>query len=80
MRHCVASYAGLVNQDLSSIYHLHYNGHGYTLEFIIKNGVYFVNQIQSKANRGAPLELWKYVQELLKDINKIYTKEIKKIS
>ena len=68
MRHCVASYANKINKDRCAIYHLDYNGHGYTLEFVKIGNKYIVNQIQSKANRGAPTELWQYVQELLEKI------------
>lgn len=68
MRHCVASYASKINEDRCAIYHLDYNGHGYTLEFVKNGNKYVANQIQSKANRGAPTELWQYVQELLEKI------------
>ena len=68
MRHCVASYADYVNKDQCAIYHLTYSDRGYTLEFRIRQGRYRVVQIQSKADRGAPKEVWDYVQELIKDI------------
>ncbi|MBQ9303101.1 PcfJ domain-containing protein [Butyrivibrio sp.] len=68
MRHCVASYADYVNKDQCAIYHLTYFDRGYTLEFRIIQGKYRVVQIQSKVDRGAPKEVWNYVQELIKDI------------
>ena len=68
MRHCVASYAGEVNKDQCGIFHLTYADKGYTVEFRITRGKYNVFQIQSKANRGAPKEVWDYIKGLIKDI------------
>lgn len=65
MRHCVASYAGYVNNDTSAIYHLNYGGVSYTVEFKVIKKAYVVNQIQSKCDRGAPNEVWDYVSSLV---------------
>ncbi len=62
MRHCVASYADFVNQDVCAIYHLEHGGCGYTVEFKKQGRDFYVNQIQSKADRGAPDEVWLYVE------------------
>lgn len=69
MRHCVASYADKVNNDRCAIYHLYFDGKNYTIEFCINNGKYDVIQIQSKADRGAPHEVWKYVRDTIAGIN-----------
>ena len=68
MRHCVASYADLVNKDQCAIYHLTYMNREYTLEFKIQGDVYQVVQIQSKADRGAPKEVWDYVNGIIQNI------------
>ena len=71
MRHCVASYAGCVNRDECAICHLFKDGKNYTIEFrMAENGMgYTINQIQSRADRGAPSEIWEYVQEQISNIN-----------
>ncbi len=71
MRHCVASYADRVNRDECAIYHLEHDGCGYTIEFRKNGKDFFVNQIQSKADRGAPEEVWQFVEgELFKIMKK----------
>lgn len=65
MRHCVASYADSVNRDLCAIYHLFKNGKNYTIEFRYQNGQYYINQVQSRADRGAPQEVRDYIQGFL---------------
>ena len=65
MRHCVASYADFVNKDVCAIYHLIYDGVDYTAEIRVRNGKYFLRQLQSKADRGAPDEAMKFVRQLI---------------
>ena len=69
MRHCVASYADKVNRDECAIYHLFKDGKNYTIEFGLRGRVYEVLQIQSKADRGAPKEIWEYVEGFVKGID-----------
>lgn len=64
MHHCVASYANKVNKDLCAIYSFVYPGteKRYTVEFVQrKDGTYYMNQIQSMCDRGAPDEVKQYV-------------------
>ena len=71
MHHCVASYADKVNADRCAIYHLEYEDRSYTIEFCKKrNGDYYVEQIQSMCDRGAPYEVRQYVNDIITTINR----------
>ncbi len=64
MHHCVTSYANKVNKDLCAIYSFVYpeTEKRYTVEFVQrKDGTYYMNQIQSMCDRGAPDEVKQYV-------------------
>lgn len=67
MRHCVASYASLVNADECAIYSFVYKktGKRYTVEFKKDKNIFFVNQIQSMCDRGCPDDVRKYVNSFL---------------
>lgn len=68
MKHCVATYGGYINADDCAIYSFVYppTKKRYTIEFRqSKNGEYFINQIQSKCDRGASVEVKDYVNSFL---------------
>ena len=67
MRHCVASYEYFINRDKCAIYSFIYKPtqKRYTVEFLQGNNGYYINQIQSKCNRGAPKEVKDYVNSYL---------------
>lgn len=68
MKHCVATYGGYINMDDCAIYSFVYppTKKRYTIEFRqSKNGEYFINQIQSKCDRGASAEVKDYVNSFL---------------
>lgn len=69
MHHCVASYADKVNNDICAIYSFIYKkwNKRYTIEFRMKrNGIYYINQIQSACDRGGADEVWKYVESFIR--------------
>lgn len=67
MRHCVASYADYVNSDYCAIYSFVYQRtqKRYTIEFHENNGIYCINQMQSKCDRGASKEVYDYVESFI---------------
>lgn len=66
MGHCVNSYYYLINKDISAIYSFIHEGKRYTAEFCVnKKGCYYINQIQSRYDRGCPNEVWKMVKGLI---------------
>lgn len=65
MRHCVASYAGAVNQDRCAIYHFEYNKIPYTVEFRLGGNGYYVAQIQTVADRGYEVKAKQYIEKLI---------------
>lgn len=71
MRHCVASYADLINDDVCAIYSFIYkpNRKRYTIEFRydFRNKKYLINQIQSKCNRGSSNEVRDYIKSFLNE-------------
>ena len=42
-----------------------YDGVDYTAEIRVRNGKYFLRQLQSKVDRGAPDEAMKFVRQLI---------------
>ena len=69
MRHCVDSYGHYINGDRCAIYSLVYKPtqKRYTIEFLQRNNSYYINQIQGKCNRGAPLEVRRHVESFIID-------------
>ena len=68
MHHCVATYADSVNKDQCAIYSfLYFDQNRYTIEFRKRKGEYYIEQIQSRCDRGCPKDVWDYVERLLKN-------------
>ena len=68
MHHCVCSYANKISSDACAIYSCFYKPEEkrYTIEFRRTRDVYWINQIQSKYDRGCSKEFREYVEQLLK--------------
>lgn len=65
MRHCVASYADYVNKDVCAIYHFEYDQVPYTVEFRLNSKGYYINQIQTVADRGYDKKAKQYIEKLI---------------
>ena len=52
-------------RNVCAIYHLIYDGVDYTAEIRVRNGKYFLRQLQSKADRGAPDAAKKYIRQII---------------
>lgn len=66
-KHCVASYADYINEDICAIYSFVYRPENkrYTLEFVANGTHYAIRQMQSKCNHGHSAEAYEYVQSFL---------------
>lgn len=56
-KHCVASYAELINKDKCSIYSTVYNNKRYTIEIRKRRKKFYIAQIKGMFNSDAPTEL-----------------------
>ncbi len=66
-KHCVASYAANINEDICAIYSFVYEPENcrYTLEIREEKGKYQLVQIQKKYNQGCSNEARQYVQQFI---------------
>lgn len=64
-RHCVASYAYLINKDKCSIYSTVYNNERYTIEIRKNRNKYYIAQIKGMFNADAPSELIELINSKL---------------
>lgn len=67
MHHCVYSYGPFISKDKCAIYSYldKESNKRYTIEFIIENGKYKINQIQGIGNSGCPNDIRDYVKSFL---------------
>lgn len=67
MGHCVNSYWEDINNDICAIYSCAVEGKRYTIEFRQnEKGKYYIQQIQSRYNRGCPQNVKQLIQNYIK--------------